>query len=88
MAVDDDLTCKEACCVDMREALEAVLNQEIEVISAAPPPAGNPVNVRGIVREVRDGVFVLELTQGQPDREGVFSICNIIGFVTPEPLVP
>ncbi|MGM0865402.1 MAG: hypothetical protein ACQEWF_12070 [Bacillota bacterium] len=53
---------------------------EIELITAATPPAGRPPNIRGIVKKVSCGTFVLELS-GPPNRKGIYSIPHLIGFV-------
>lgn len=71
------------CLEDLRCALVRAKKEgtEIELLTAAPPPAGNPPNIRGIVKKVREGTIELELITGPPGRIAVFSICQIIGFV-------
>jgi len=54
---------------------------EIELLTAASPPAGNPPNIRGVVTQVNCGTFKMALSTGQPGRTGVYSICHLIGFV-------
>ncbi|KAA0563160.1 hypothetical protein F0342_14160 [Bacillus sp. CH30_1T] len=53
----------------------------IELITAATPPAGRPPNIRGVVQKVNCGTLVLELTSGPPNRKGIYSIPQLIGFV-------
>ena len=67
---------------ELREALkEAKKNRtEIELLTAATPPAGRPPNIRGVVVKVNKGTFVLELGGG-PNRKGIYSIPQLIGFV-------
>ncbi len=71
------------CLEDLRCALLQAKKQgtEIELLTAAPPPAGRPPNIRGIIKKVRLGIIELELSVGPPGRIAVFSICQIIGFV-------
>lgn len=71
------------CFSDLREALIEAKKDETEItlITAASPPAGAPPNITGIVRRVNLGTIELRLTSGPPNRVGVFSICQIIGFV-------
>ncbi|MGM0836349.1 MAG: hypothetical protein ACQEV7_09350 [Bacillota bacterium] len=65
---------------ELRKALEKAKRARtvIEIITAATPPAGRPPNIRGIVKKVEDGTFVLELG---PNRFGTYSIPQLIGFV-------
>ncbi|MGD6830715.1 hypothetical protein ACQCT5_01040 [Sutcliffiella halmapala] len=67
---------------ELRKALERAKRYRtvIEIITAATPPAGRPPNIRGRVKKVEDGTFVLELLSG-PDRFGIYSIAQLIGFV-------
>ncbi|MGD9566904.1 MAG: hypothetical protein AB7V48_01065 [Sedimentibacter sp.] len=71
------------CLKDLREALKKAAKKEteIELLTAASPPAGRPPNIRGIIKEVNRGTIELMLTSGPPGRIGIFSICQIIGFV-------
>lgn len=65
-----------------RELIRAKLRgTEIELLTAAPPPAGRPPNIRGTVLDVSRGAVALCLTTGPRNRVGVFSLCHIIGFV-------
>lgn len=77
-----EITCDD-CLTDLREALIEAKREETEIvlITAAGPPVANPPNVTGIVRKVNAGTIELRLTLGQPGRTGIFSICQIIGFV-------
>lgn len=71
------------CLREMRLALllAKFLGKEIQLLTCAPPPAGNPPSITGIVNRVGCGTFDLRLTRGQPGRIGTFSICHLIGFV-------
>lgn len=67
---------------ELRKALKEVKKAgiEIELITASTPPAGRPPNIRGKVKKVNDATFLLELS-GPPNREGTYSIAQLIGFV-------
>ncbi|MFC7063753.1 hypothetical protein [Halobacillus seohaensis] len=67
---------------ELRKALKKAKKkgETIEIITAATPPAGRPPNIRGTVVEVNCATFVLELSGG-PDREGIYSIAQLIGIV-------
>lgn len=73
---------KEDCFTDLRDALIEAKKDETEIIliTAASPPAGNPPNITGTVKKVNLGTVELKLS-GPPNRIGIFSICQIIGFV-------
>jgi hypothetical protein len=79
---DDDVKSND-CLEDLREALKKAAKKEIEIelLTAASPPAGRPPNIRGIIKEVNKGTIELVLTSGPSGRIGIFSICHIIGFV-------
>ena len=74
---------KDVCLQDLREALKKASKDglEVELLTASPPPAGRPPNIRGIIKKVDRGTIEIILTSGPPGRIGVFSICEIIGFV-------
>lgn len=73
----------DVCVRDLREELIEAKEEciEVEILTATPPPAGNPPNIRGIIKKVKKGIIIVELTTGPPNRKAVFSICHIIGFV-------
>ncbi|TYP58560.1 hypothetical protein [Thermosediminibacter litoriperuensis] len=74
---------EDVCLKDLREALKkaAKAGLEVELLTAAPPPAGRPPNITGVIKRVNRGTIEVMLTSGPPNRIGVFSICHIIGFV-------
>jgi hypothetical protein len=77
------LCCQCLCVRDLRRELirASLRGTEIELLTAAPPPAGRPPNIRGTVLGVSLGAVALCLTTGPRNRVGVFSLCHIIGFV-------
>jgi len=73
----------DVCVRDLREELIEAMKDciEVELLTATPPPAGRPPNIRGVIKRVEKGIIKVDLTTGPPNRRAVFSICQIIGFV-------
>lgn len=71
------------CVRDLRRALlhAKKCGTEVELLTCAPPPAGRPPNIIGVVTDVNLGSVELCLTRGPRGRKAIFSLCHLIAVI-------